>query len=202
MDIELPSRVRKIISTLEDQGYEAFAVGGCVRDVCLGKKPSDWDITTSAPPLKVKEMFSHTVDTGLKHGTVTVVMGQENFEVTTYRIDGAYEDMRHPKEVTFTTSLSEDLKRRDFTINAMAYNERQGIIDLFGGERIWNITSYAVSGSRKKDFMRMHCVFSALSVFRHSLTFQLTGIRRKRSGSWHRSLGRSVRNVSAQSWKN
>ena len=133
MDIELPSRVRKIISTLEDQGYEAFAVGGCVRDVCLGKKPSDWDITTSAPPLKVKEMFSHTVDTGLKHGTVTVVMGHENFEVTTYRIDGAYEDMRHPKEVTFTTSLSEDLKRRDFTINAMAYNERQGIIDLFGG---------------------------------------------------------------------
>ncbi len=108
-------------------------VGGCVRDSILGRTPEDWDITTSARPEQVKGLFGRTVDTGLKHGTVTVLLGREAFEVTTYRIDGKYEDSRHPREVIFTPSLEEDLRRRDLTINAMAYNEEKGLVDLYGG---------------------------------------------------------------------
>ncbi len=134
MDIVLPGKVKTIIATLESAGFEAFAVGGCVRDSLLGRTPNDWDITTSATPLQVKEHFSHTFDTGIEHGTVTVLLGKEGFEVTTYRVDGDYEDGRHPKNVTFTPDLKEDLKRRDFTINAMAYNETTGLVDLFGGK--------------------------------------------------------------------
>lgn len=133
MKLEIPSRVERILYILEEHGYEAYAVGGCVRDSVLGRRPNDWDITTSATPMQVKELFRHTVDTGLKHGTVTVLMEKEGFEVTTYRLDGEYEDARHPKEVTFTTSLAEDLKRRDFTINAMAYHPSAGLVDLFHG---------------------------------------------------------------------
>lgn len=133
MILEIPSKVEFIIKKLEEHGYEAYAVGGCVRDSILGRKPNDWDITTSALPLQVKELFHRTIDTGLQHGTVTVMLEKEGFEVTTYRVDGEYEDGRHPKEVTFTASLEEDLKRRDFTINAMAYHPSRGIVDLFGG---------------------------------------------------------------------
>lgn len=122
-----------VIDSLKAKGYEAYAVGGCVRDSVLGKTPDDWDITTSASPEQVKAVFSRTVDTGLAHGTVTVLVGSSSHEVTTYRIDGEYEDGRHPKDVQFTQSLAEDLKRRDFTINAMAYNSEEGLIDLFGG---------------------------------------------------------------------
>ena len=133
MQIKLPQKVKYIISQLEAAGFEAYAVGGCVRDSLLGREPDDWDVTTSAKPLQVKEVFRHTIDTGIQHGTVTVMLDHEGFEVTTYRIDGEYEDSRHPKEVIFTTNLVEDLKRRDFTINAMAYNDRSGIVDAFGG---------------------------------------------------------------------
>lgn len=133
MQIRLPEKVHNIINTLEEAGFEAYAVGGCVRDSILGRKPDDWDITTSAKPGETKQLFPRTVDTGIKHGTVTVLLGGEGFEVTTYRIDGTYEDGRHPSEVTFTASLKEDLLRRDFTINAMAYNERSGLVDLYGG---------------------------------------------------------------------
>ena len=131
--IKLPKHVKYIIETLEQNGYEAYAVGGCVRDSILGREPNDWDITTSADPYEVKKLFSHTIDTGLQHGTVTIMLEHVGYEVTTYRIDGDYEDSRHPKEVTFTKSLEEDLKRRDFTVNAMAYNDRDGLIDLFHG---------------------------------------------------------------------
>lgn len=131
--IQLPENVDKIITILQEHGYEASVVGGCVRDSILNRVPGDWDITTSALPDQVKELFDHTIDTGIAHGTVTVMMGREGYEVTTYRIDGEYEDARHPKEVTFTASLEEDLKRRDFTINAMAYNPKQGLIDIFHG---------------------------------------------------------------------
>ena len=113
LTILLPEKVRYIIHRITQAGYEAYAVGGCVRDSVLGRKPDDWDITTSASPRQIKGLFERTLDTGLKHGTVTVMLGQEGFEVTTYRIDGDYEDGRHPKEVTFTASLLEDLKRRD-----------------------------------------------------------------------------------------
>ncbi|MBO5552413.1 MAG: HD domain-containing protein [Lachnospiraceae bacterium] len=137
-NMPIPDNVKYIISTLQGAGFEAFAVGGCVRDVLLDRKPADWDITTNAEPLQVKKLFRRTIDTGIKHGTVTVMMSDEEhryrgYEVTTYRIDGEYEDSRHPREVTFTKSLREDLERRDFTINAMAYNEDTGLVDEFGG---------------------------------------------------------------------
>ena len=131
--IVLPEDVKKIITKLEEAGFEAYAVGGCVRDSLLHKEPKDWDITTSATPMEVKGIFPATIDTGIKHGTVTVMLHRVGYEVTTYRVDGEYEDARHPKEVTFTRSLKEDLCRRDFTINAMAYSERSGVVDLFGG---------------------------------------------------------------------
>lgn len=133
MRLKTPAGVNMIIEILQKHGHEAFAVGGCVRDSILGRIPDDWDITTSASPYQVKELFQRTVDTGLQHGTVTVMMGSTGYEVTTYRIDGEYEDGRHPKEVQFTSNLTEDLKRRDFTINAMAYSPEQGLIDQFGG---------------------------------------------------------------------
>ena len=131
--IQMPGAVSVIIHTLQNAGYEAYAVGGCVRDSILGRVPDDWDITTSARPEQVKALFRRTVDTGIKHGTVTVLMDKEGYEVTTYRIDGMYEDGRHPKDVTFTASLTADLRRRDFTINAMAYNDEDGLVDIFGG---------------------------------------------------------------------
>ncbi len=131
--IKLPEAVTIILKTLRDAGYEAYAVGGCVRDSILGKEPKDWDITTSAKPLETKALFKRTIDTGIQHGTVTVMIKGEGYEVTTYRVDGEYTDGRHPKGVTFTASLIEDLKRRDFTINAMAYNEQHGVVDCFNG---------------------------------------------------------------------
>ena len=133
MQISVPEKVRSIISKLQDNGYEAYAVGGCVRDSYLGIKPHDWDITTNAYPERVRQLFRRTVDIGIKHGTVKVMIGNDGYEITTYRIDGEYEDSRHPKEVTFTGDLKEDLRRRDFTINAMAYSEKTGLVDLFGG---------------------------------------------------------------------
>lgn len=133
--MKIPENAELILQTLEDNGYEAYVVGGCVRDMILGREPGDWDITTSAKPQQVKSLFRRTIDTGIQHGTVTVMFGKEGYEVTTYRMDGKYEDHRHPKEVLFTPCLSEDLKRRDFTINAMAYNPRTGIVDEFDGMR-------------------------------------------------------------------
>ena len=132
--MEIPSHVSTIIQKLNDHGYEAYAVGGCVRDALLHRVPQDWDITTSAKPQEVKALFSHTIDTGIQHGTVTVMLDHVGYEVTTYRIDGEYQDSRHPKEVTFTGDLLEDLKRRDFTINAMAYSDEGGLVDAFQGQ--------------------------------------------------------------------
>lgn len=131
--IQVPQKAKQIIDTITAAGFEAYAVGGCVRDSILGREPQDWDITTSARPEQVKSLFARTVDTGLQHGTVTVLLGNESFEVTTFRIDGRYEDSRHPTEVIFTPSLEEDLKRRDLTINAMAYNDSRGLVDIYGG---------------------------------------------------------------------
>lgn len=133
VEIQIPEKVNKIIHTLQEHGYEAYAVGGCVRDSFLGREPMDWDITTSAMPEETKALFPHTFDTGIEHGTITVLLDHEGFEVTTYRVDGKYEDSRHPKEVIFVRNLKEDLLRRDFTINAMAYNEKEGLVDIFGG---------------------------------------------------------------------
>lgn len=131
--MKIPHHVEMIIRILQKHGYEAYAVGGCVRDTLLNREPGDWDITTSALPEQVKELFHRTIDTGIEHGTVTIMMDHVGYEVTTYRIDGEYEDGRHPKQVEFTSNLLEDLKRRDFTINAMAYSHSTGIVDAFDG---------------------------------------------------------------------
>ena len=133
MKINMPQAVKEIIATLQQNNFEAYAVGGCVRDSILGREPNDWDITTSASPEEVKALFRRTIDTGIEHGTVTIMIDKVGYEVTTYRIDGKYEDGRHPTEVTFTRNLKEDLLRRDFTINAMAYNDTDGLVDIFGG---------------------------------------------------------------------
>ena len=151
MKIQLPKNVKVIIDTLQSQGYEAYAVGGCVRDSILGRTPDDWDITTSATPMETKELFKKTFDTGIEHGTITVLLDKEAFEVTTYRVDGKYEDSRHPSEVTFTRSLKEDLLRRDFTINAMAYNDTEGLVDIFGGiEDLQNQTIRCVGNAKAR----------------------------------------------------
>lgn len=152
MLIQLPDKVKKIIDTLQTNGYEAYAVGGCVRDSILGRIPDDWDITTSATPFETKELFSRTFDTGIEHGTITVLIDKDAFEVTTYRVDGKYEDSRHPSEVTFTRSLREDLLRRDFTINAMAYNDKEGLVDIFGGIDDLNRKMIRCVGTAKERF--------------------------------------------------
>ena len=133
--IHIPRAAEEIIDKLNSYGFEAYVVGGCVRDALMGREPGDWDITTSAKPEQVKAVFGRTIDTGIKHGTVTILRGRTGYEVTTYRIDGEYEDGRHPKSVEFTSNLVEDLKRRDFTMNAMAYNRESGLVDVFGGQQ-------------------------------------------------------------------
>jgi tRNA nucleotidyltransferase (CCA-adding enzyme) len=134
--MDMPKNVDIAINLLQSAGFEAYAVGGCVRDSLLGKTPNDWDITTSAKPEDMKSVFAdfHCIDTGIKHGTVTVVIDGEPLEITTFRLDGEYEDNRHPKSVTFTSDLGADLGRRDFTVNAMAYSKMTGTVDLFGGQ--------------------------------------------------------------------
>ena len=136
MTMDMPKNVDTAINLLQSAGFEAYAVGGCVRDSLLGKTPNDWDITTSAKPEDMKSVFVnfHCIDTGIKHGTVTVVIDGEPLEITTFRLDGEYEDNRHPKSVTFTSDLGADLGRRDFTVNAMAYSKKTGTVDLFGGQ--------------------------------------------------------------------
>jgi len=133
--IQIPAPVRKVLDVLHGAGYEAYIVGGCVRDHLMGRVPGDYDVTTSAMPEECMAAFGgwRIIETGLKHGTVTVVSQGENVEITTFRIDGAYTDNRHPSSVTFTRSLAEDMARRDFTVNAMAYSDGTGVIDLYGG---------------------------------------------------------------------
>ena len=133
--MEIPESVKKIIRTLESSGCSAYAVGGCVRDKMMGIEPHDWDLCTSALPEQVlSALGSHNViESGLKHGTVTVKVDGQLYEITTFRTDGEYLDNRRPESVTFVTSVEDDLSRRDFTINAMAYNPKDGLIDLFGG---------------------------------------------------------------------
>ena len=133
--IKIPSDVKNVMNILTSAGHKAYVVGGCVRDSIMGREPNDWDVTTSATPDRIKELFSsfRTVDTGIQHGTVLIVSGKTPVETTTFRVDGEYKDNRHPESVSFTSDIKDDLARRDFTINAMAYNETDGLIDPFGG---------------------------------------------------------------------
>lgn len=135
IQISLPTPVEKILSIINQHGYEAYVVGGCVRDALLSKTPHDWDITTSATPAEVEEVFRdhRVIETGIKHGTVGLLWEGEIYEITTYRCDGEYLDNRHPSSVTFSKNIEDDLSRRDFTVNAMAYSPRDGFVDLFGG---------------------------------------------------------------------
>ncbi|MBR6915454.1 MAG: polynucleotide adenylyltransferase [Clostridia bacterium] len=136
MKIAAPSFVKKVTDALRAAGYSAYLVGGCVRDHLLGETPHDYDVATNAVPEQMKEAFSdlRTVETGIEHGTLTVISDGEPVEVTTFRIDGEYTDGRHPDGVKFTDGIEPDLSRRDFTVNAMAYSDEDGLIDLFGGE--------------------------------------------------------------------
>lgn len=147
--MNIPKDVCFIIECIEKNGFEGFVVGGCVRDYILSDNAKDWDITTNALPQEIKNIFSHTVDTGIKHGTVTVVLNNQNYEVTTYRIDGEYIDNRHPETVVFTTKIEEDLSRRDFTMNAIAYSESKGYIDPFLG--IQDIQKKIIKGVGNPD---------------------------------------------------
>ena len=194
MQILLPEKVRQIISTLQENGYEAYAVGGCVRDSILGRVPDDWDITTSATPLETKALFQRTFDTGIEHGTITVLLDKDAFEVTTYRVDGKYEDSRHPSEVTFTRNLREDLLRRDFTINAMAYNDTEGLVDIFGGmEDLQNQTIRCVGNAMARfgeDALRI------LRAIRFAAQLGFTIEKETRQGI--RSLAPNLSNISAE----
>lgn len=133
MVFEMDGGAEKILYRLNERGYEAYIVGGCVRDMLMGRTPGDWDITTSARPEETKACFKRTYDTGIKHGTITVLEAGGSYEITTYRIEGDYTDCRHPDEVIFTRDIHEDLLRRDFTMNAIAYHPKEGFIDPFGG---------------------------------------------------------------------
>lgn len=135
MELHLPEKVNRAIKLLNDNGFEAYAVGGCVRDMVMGIAPHDFDITTSALPEETEKVFGgyRIIETGIKHGTVTVIMENEPIEITTYRIDGDYLDNRHPESVNFSRNLKDDLSRRDFTVNTLCFNENDGLIDLFGG---------------------------------------------------------------------
>ncbi|MDF2505875.1 CCA tRNA nucleotidyltransferase [Clostridium sp.] len=169
--IELPQDVKLIINILENNNFSAYAVGGCIRDSLLGRKPKDYDITTNALPIDVikifKELGCQVIPTGLKHGTITILINKTPYEITTFRIDGEYSDNRHPDNVQFTTLLKDDLSRRDFTINSMAYNDTEGLIDYFGGINDLNnkiIRCVGDSNDRfNEDALRMlrACRFSA-----------------------------------------
>lgn len=152
MTPKLPEDVIYLLNRLTEAGYEGYIVGGCVRDTLLGRTPKDWDITTSALPQEVKRLFRHTVDTGIAHGTVTVVLNKTNYEITTYRIDGEYHDCRRPDAVSFTGNLEEDLLRRDFTMNAIAYHPAKGFCDPYGGQKDINAQIIRGVGESAKRF--------------------------------------------------
>ena len=179
MEIKYPDFVGDVLSVLEKNGYEGYIVGGSLRDMILGREPNDFDVTTSALPEKVCEMFRAAgyavIETGIKHGTVTVMCGKEPVEVTTFRFDGEYKDSRHPEKVTFTRNIADDLSRRDFTVNAIAYNPQKGIIDLFGGEAdIENRVIRCVGDSEKRfgeDALRILRAFRFVS----KLDFEIDG---------------------------
>jgi len=164
--VRLPEDVKFILDTLHKNGLEGYVVGGCVRDTLLGKEPKDWDVCTNAKPEKVMSVFSdfNIIPTGLQHGTVTVVINHIGYEITTYRVDGDYSDGRHPDSVSFTSSLAEDLSRRDFTVNALAYNEVEGIVDIFGG----------IEDLRRK---RIKCVGKAIDRFNEDALRILRALR-------------------------
>ena len=182
MDVKiiLPMQVQYILNTLNNNGYEAYVVGGCVRDSLLGVNPKDWDICTSAKPEEIIKVFkgNKIIPTGLKHGTVTLVIGINQYEITTYRVDGLYSDGRHPDNVEFVSNLKEDLSRRDFTVNAMAYSHTEGLIDLFGGENDLKNRAVRCVGNAKdrfsEDALRMLRAYRFAAKYRFNIDNEIT----------------------------
>jgi len=170
MKFILPKSIKYVLDTLIKNGHKAYIVGGCVRDLLCGKTPHDYDVATSALPHETQSLFKKTIATGLKHGTVTVMLDGRPIEVTTFRTEDTYDDNRHPENVNFVTDVRKDLSRRDFTVNAMCYNESDGLIDLFGGiDDIKNKTLRAVGDAEtrfKEDALRI------LRLFRFSATLE------------------------------
>ncbi len=192
----LPAEVKKAIFMLEEAGFEAYAVGGCVRDCLLGKIPTDYDVTTSAEPEEMKEVFKneHVIETGLKHGTLTVLMAGNPIEITTFRVDSEYLDNRHPSKVEFTRSLEEDLARRDFTVNALAFSEKRGIVDIFGGKN--DLEHGIIRCVREPDERFGEDALRIMRALRFAscLAFEIEG---KTADSIHRNR-ELLRNVSAE----
>ncbi len=170
--LKIPQNIQKVLEALEKNGFEAYIVGGCVRDMLLGKTPFDFDVTTSAKPEEVMSVFEKTVPTGIKHGTVTVIVEGEPVEVTTFRTESGYSDNRHPESVEFVTSLAEDLSRRDFTVNAIAYNQTSGIIDCFGSMRDLESKILRAVGAPTKRFSED--ALRILRLFRFASTLGFT----------------------------
>lgn len=169
MNFTLPDSVKYILHSLHNEGFLAFVTGGAVRDMVMGRTPHDYDISTSATPYEIKKIFSHTIDTGIKHGTVTVIINKTGFEITTFRREGRYSDSRHPESIQFVKNLREDAQRRDFTINAMSYSEESGLIDFFCGKRDINQGIIRCVGNAdqrfKEDALRMIRAFRFAAAF-------------------------------------
>ncbi len=170
---KIPEKTQYIIDALEKNGYEAFIVGGCVRDILLNKVPNDYDITTNATPSEIMSIFPRTIPTGIKHGTVTVLVEDEPAEVTTFRSDGVYSDSRHPENVEFVRNLRDDLSRRDFTVNAMAYNEKTGLVDLFDGQSDLKNKVLRAVGCPEKRFTEDALRILRLFRFAATLNFEI-----------------------------
>lgn len=170
--IKIPPEIEYVLNTLIDSGYEAYIIGGCVRDSLMGIMPHDFDIATSAHPENVQDLFEKTVPTGIKHGTVTVISGKTPVEVTTFRTESGYKDSRHPDNIHFVSSIKEDLSRRDFTVNAIAYNSKNGIVDYFGGQNdIKNSLLRAVGNPQERfseDALRILRLFRFASTLNFS----------------------------------
>ena len=195
-EFNLPNSVEFIIKRINENGHRADIVGGPVRDFLLGKAPSDFDITTSAEPEEIKKIFSdmRTIDTGIKHGTVTLLAFGESFEITTYRIDGEYKDSRHPETVEFTKDLGEDLARRDFTMNAIAYNPNDGLCDLYGGREDIAKGIIRAVGEPKKRFTE-----DALRILRGIRFSAVLGFKiEEKTASAMRECKELLKNVSAE----
>ena len=152
--MEIPEQIGEVLEKLEKAGFEAYIVGGCVRDGIMGKTAHDYDITTSAEPRETERVFAdcRVVETGIKHGTVTVLFKGMSVEITTFRVDGDYPDGRHPEKVAFSRNLEDDLARRDFTMNAIAYSPSRGIIDIYGGEADINARVIRCVGEPERRF--------------------------------------------------
>lgn len=194
MRITLPDKAEFILRALNARGYDAFVVGGCVRDSLIGRIPGDWDITTSARPEEIKALFRTTIDTGIEHGTVTVVLDKESYEVTTYRIDGEYLDGRHPEQVEFTNLLKKDLERRDFTINAMAYHPDKGLVDLYGGMRDLGAQRIRCVGKAEERFREDALRILRALRFASQLNFEIEGLTLRAV----RKQAESLRKISAE----